>query len=108
MLSTKWEGLSYPPTSKKVGVVLLGIFFFEYRTKQATIFARRNDFYALFATNKAKHILNKHVSCSCSDTIYSKSIKKNRKKVPFLKVYHFSISQHFPNVKGVVVQAVIA
>ena len=27
MPSTKWEGLSYPPTSRKVGVVLLGIIF---------------------------------------------------------------------------------
>ena len=62
MPSTKWEGLSYSSTSRKVGVVLLGIFFFEYRTKQATIFARRNDLYALFATNKANHILNRHFS----------------------------------------------
>ena len=82
--------------------------FLEYRTKQATLFARRIAFYALFSTNKAKHILNRHFSCSCSDTIYSKSIKKIRKKVPCLRVYHFSFSQHFPNVKVVVVQAVIA
>ena len=81
--------------------------FLEYRTKQATLFVRQNDMYALFATNKAKPILNMHVSCSCSDTIYSKSIKKIE-KVPFLKVYHFSISQHFPNVKKLVVQTVIA
>ena len=82
--------------------------FLEYSTKQATLFERRNDFYALFATNKAQNILNRHFMCSCSDTIKSKSIKKNRKKVPFLKVYHFSISHHFSNVKVVVVQAVIA
>ena len=82
--------------------------FLEYRTTQATLFARRNDLYALFAINKAKNILNRHLSCSCSDIIYSKSIKKNQKKVPFLKVYHFSISQHFSNVKVVIVQAVIA
>ena len=25
--------------------------------------------------------------------------RKLKKKVPFLKVYHFSICQHFPNVK---------
>ena len=50
---------------------------------------------------------NRHFSCSCSDTIYSKSIKKIE-KAPFLKVYHFSISQHFLIVKVVVVQAVIA
>ena len=37
-----------------------------------------------------------------------KSMKKNLKKVPFLKVYHFFISQHFSNAKVVVVQAVIA
>ena len=73
--------------------------FLEYRTKQATLFARRNDFYALFSTNKAKHILKRHFSCSFSGTVYSKSIKKNRKKSDFLKVYHFSIRQHFPNVK---------
>ena len=34
--------------------------------------------------------------------------RKFEKKVPFLKVYHFPISQHFLNVKVVVVQAVIA
>ena len=78
------------------------------QNKKATLFARRNDFYALFATNKAKHVLNRHLSYSCSDKIYSKSIKKTRKKVQFLKVYHFSISQHFSNVKVSVVQAVIA
>ena len=33
--------------------------------------------------HKAKHILNRHFSCSCSDAIYSKSIKK---KKSFLKV----------------------
>ena len=38
--------------------------FLEYKTKQATVFARRNDLYALFATNKAKRLLNMHVSCS--------------------------------------------
>ena len=71
MLSTKWEGLSYPTHFHKRRGSVIRDNVFEYRTKQATIFARRNDFYALFATNKAKHILNRHVSCSCSDTIYS-------------------------------------
>ena len=70
----KMGGVVTPPTSRKVGL---------YRTKQATFFARRNDFYALFATNKAKHILKRHFSCSCSDTIHSKSIKKNRKNPIF-------------------------
>ena len=53
------------------------------QTKQATHFAPRNDIYALFAPNKAKHILNGHFSSSCSDTIYIKSIKENRKKSHF-------------------------
>ena len=83
MPSTKCEGLSYPTHFLKSRGMLLGIIFLINRTKQSTLFARRNDFYALFATNKAKHILNRHFSCSCSDTIYSKSITKNRKKSHF-------------------------
>ena len=76
MPSTKCEELSYPTHFlKRRGSV-------SYRTKQATLFARLNDFYALFATNKAKHILNGDFSYSCIDTIYSKRIKKNRKKSP--------------------------
>ena len=107
MPSSNCEGLSYPTHFCKSRGSVIRNNFLEYRTKQATLFARRNGFYALFATNKAKHILNRHFSCSCSDTIYSKSIKKIGKKVLFLKVYHFSVSQHFRNVKVVVVQAVI-
>ena len=56
MPSTKCEGLSYPTNFLKSrgGVIR------DNRTKQATHFARRIDLYALFATNKAKHILNRH------------------------------------------------
>ena len=108
MPSTKCEGSSYPTHFlKNMGCVIRNNFL-EYRTTQATLFARRNDLYTLFATNKAKNILDRYLSCSCSDIIYSKSMKKIRKQVPFLKVYHFSISQHFPNVKVEVVQAVTA
>ena len=83
MPSTKCEGLSYPTHFlKSMGSVTRNNFL-GYRTTQATIFARRNDPYALFATNKAKNILNRHFSCSCSDIIYSKSIKKTRKKSHF-------------------------
>ena len=83
MPSTNCEGLSYPTHFfKSRGSVIMNNFL-EYRTKQATLFAGRNDFYALFATNKAKHILNRHFSCSCGDTIYSKSIKNIRKKSYF-------------------------
>ena len=82
MSLTKCEGLSYPTHFLKSRGIIRNNFL-EYRTKQATFFSQRNDFNALFASNKAKHILTKHFSCSYSDTIYSKSFKKNRKK------YHF-------------------
>ena len=83
MSSTKCEGLSYPTHFLKSSGSVIRNNLLEHRTKQATLFARQNDFYALFATNKTKHILNMHFSCSCCDTIYSKSIKKNRKKSHF-------------------------
>ena len=83
MPSTKCEGLRYPTHFLKSRGSVIRNYFLEYRTKQATLFARRNDFYALVAINKAKHILKGHLSCSCSDTIYSKSIKKNLKKSHF-------------------------
>ena len=85
MPSTKYEyeGLSYPTHFLKSRGSVIRNDILEYRTIQATLFARRNVFYALFATNKAKHIPNRHFSCSCSDTIYSKSIKKIRKKSHF-------------------------
>ena len=51
---TKCEGLSYPTHFLKSRGSVIRNNFLEYRTKQATLFARRNDFYALFATNKAK------------------------------------------------------
>ena len=47
MPSTKCEGLSYPTrVSNSRGIVIRNNFL-EYRTKQATLFARRNDLYAL-------------------------------------------------------------
>ena len=72
MPSTKCEGLSYPIHFLKIRGRVIRNNFHEYRTKQATFFAQRNVFYALLATNKAKNILNRHFSCSCSDTNYSK------------------------------------
>ena len=83
MSSTKCEGLSYPTHFLKSRGSVTKNNFLEYRNKQATLFALRNDYYALFATKTAKHILNRRFSCSSSDTIYSKSIKKNRKKSHF-------------------------
>ena len=79
MPSSNCEWLSYPThfSKNRGSVIRNGVL--EYRTKQATLFARRNDWFALFATNKAKYILNRHCSCSCSDTIYSESIRKIEK-----------------------------
>ena len=107
MPSTKYARLSYPTHFLKSRGSDIRNYFLEYRTNKATHFARQNYCYALLAINKANHILNRLLSCSYSGTIYNKSIKKS-KKVPFLKVYHFSIGQHFPNEKVVVVQTVIA
>ena len=61
MPSTKYEGLSYPTHFLKSGGSIIRNNFLQCRTEKATLFARRNDLHALFATNKAKHILNKHV-----------------------------------------------
>ena len=83
MPSTKCEGLRYPTHFLKSRGSVIRNNFLEYRATQAALFARRNDFYALFATNKAKNKLNRHFSCSCIDTIYNKSIKKNRKNSHF-------------------------
>ena len=99
MPSTKCEGLSYPTHFLKSRGSVIRNNFLEYRTKQATLFARRNDFYALFTTNKAKHTLNRHFLCSCSDTVYSKSLKKNRKS-PIFESLPFLYKSIFPEYKG--------
>ena len=80
MPSTKYVGLSYPTHFLKSRGSVIRNNLLEYRTNKATHFTRRNNFYASLAINKEKRILNMLFSCSCSDTIYSKSIKKNRKK----------------------------
>ena len=54
MPSTKYEGLSYPIHFLKSRGSVIRNNFLEYRTKQATLIARRIDFYALVFTNKAK------------------------------------------------------
>ena len=59
MTSTNFERLSYPTHFCKSRGSIIRNNFLEYRTKQATLFARRNDFYALFATNKTKRILSR-------------------------------------------------
>ena len=57
MPSTKYAGLSYPTHFLKSRDSVIRNNFLEYRTNKATHFARRNDYYALLAINKAKHIL---------------------------------------------------
>ena len=105
---TKCEGLSYPTHFLKSRGSVIRNNFLVYRTTQAILLRDKMIFMHCSLQIKQKNILNKHLSCSCSDIIYSKSIKKNRKKSHFFKVYHISISQHFLNVKVVVMQAVIA
>ena len=70
MPSTKYAGLSYPTHFLKSKGSVIRNNFLEYRTNKATHFAQRNDVYALLTIIKAKHILNRLFSCSCSDTIY--------------------------------------
>ena len=76
MPSTKYARLSYPTHFLKSRDSVIRNNFLEYRTNKATHSARRNDKYALLAINKAKHILNRLFSCSCSDTISSKKSKE--------------------------------
>ena len=57
MPSTKCEGLSYPTHFLKSRGSVIRNNFLEYRTKQATLFAQQNDFYALFATKKQNKYL---------------------------------------------------
>ena len=68
----------------KIGSYGIRSSFLECRTKQVNTFARIYVFHTSFATNKASHILNRHISCSCNDTINSKSIIKNCQKSHFL------------------------
>ena len=111
MPSTKCEGLRYPTHFLKNRGSVIRNNFLEFRTKQATFVVRQNDFmhWSLQIKQNIYMYSIGIFSCSCSDTIYSKSMKKNRKKFLFFKkkVYHFSISQHFLNVKMYVVRAVI-
>ena len=54
MPSTKYAGLSYPTHFLKSRVSVSRSNFLEYRTNQASHFARQYDFYALLAINKKK------------------------------------------------------
>ena len=55
MPSTTYERLSYPTRFLKSRGGIIGIIFLNTELKHHT-FARRNNFYALFATNKPKDV----------------------------------------------------
>ena len=79
--------------------MLSGINFLNTEQNESIFFCHEMIFYTCFAANKAKHILNRHISCTCSDTkLFSNSIKKSQ-KVPFWKGYLLSFNQHFLDVK---------
>ena len=56
MPSTKYTGLSNPTHCLKRRGSTIGNNVLQYRTKQIIVFARRNFFLNLFATNKTKYI----------------------------------------------------
>ena len=60
MPSTKCEEISYPIHLLKSRDSVIRNNFLAVRHQTNHTFARRNDLYALFATNKAKAILNRH------------------------------------------------
>ena len=68
MSSIKYEGSSYPTHFLKI----------RGRAKKAVQLLRDEMIIMhCLLENKTKHILKKHFLSSCSDTIYSKSIKRN-------------------------------
>ena len=75
--------LSYHPHLLKSKVVESGIIFPNAEVNKPTFFVLRNVIFTLFTAIKAKCLLNRHIPCFCSDTIYGKSIKKNHKKSHF-------------------------
>ena len=85
MPSTKYARLSYPTHFLKSRGSVIRNNFLEYRTNKAAHFARRNDYYALLAINKAKHILNRPFRAPVM-THFIVKYKEKIEKVPFLKV----------------------
>ena len=100
MPSTKYMELSNPTHFLKSRGSDVKILFLNTKLNTSSFFALQKVFHTLFATNIAKHIPYRHISCSYSDTIYRKSIKINHKNFPSLKFNHFFyIRQHFLHVK---------
>ena len=88
MPSTKCEWLSYPIHFLKSRGSVIRNNILEYRTKQATICARRNDFYALYATNKANIYSIGNFPAPVL-TQFIVKVKRKSKKVPILKFTNF-------------------
>ena len=84
MPSTKCEGLSYPTHFLKSRVVLLGIIFLNTELNKLHFLRDERIFMHCSLQIKQNILLNRQFSCSCSYTIYSKSINKNRKS-PFFE-----------------------
>ena len=78
MSSTKYEGSSYPTHFLKSRRSTISNNFLKGRAKKAVQLLRdKMIIMHCLLENKAKYILNRHFLSSCSDTIYSKSIKRN-------------------------------
>ena len=78
MSSTKYEGSSYPTHFLKSRGSTITNNFLKGRAKKAVQLLRDEMIIMhCLLENKANHILNRHFLSSCSDTIYSKSIKRN-------------------------------
>ena len=83
MPSTKCEGLSYPTHFLKSRGSIIRNYFLEYKTLPYILFARRNDIYALFATNKAKHMLHRHFCIPVVTQFIVKLLRKIEKSPIF-------------------------
>ena len=63
----KYLGLSYPTHFLKIAGSGIGDNFLVHSFKQTNIFARRIVSQTLFATNKSKHIFNRHIRWSVNN-----------------------------------------
>ena len=81
-MQTKCMGLRYPTHFLKSRDNVIRNNILEYRTKQVNIFAQQMLFIH-YSPQIKKHILYSHISCSCSDTIYTKGILRDFRNAPF-------------------------
>ena len=107
MSSTKCEGLSYPTHFLKSRGRVIRNNFLEYG-KNKPHFLRDEMIFMHCSLQIKQKTYSIDIFRAPVVTRFIVKILKKSKKGPFLKVYYFSISLHFPNVKMVVVQAVIA